>query len=480
MENNSFIHGFLETFAAAEAGQVAFSVYDGERVSDIPYRQLLEDIRKAAGYFFYGNIRNQHIAIAAENSYDWLVVFFAIMASGNAAVPLNQNLPGDLLREQCRQADVSLICCDTAGCLDFGKDCGQEKFLKFEAIKAGQPISMDAVSCSEPDDTTAMVFTSGTTGKSKIVEFSNQNIQCVLSDLEEIVSAPLMWRTFLAFPLHHISGLITVLALLRKYHTVCIGRGMRYLLLDMPKLNPSFVPMVPTVLSSLVKLLKGTKTSLERKKYIGSNLMGISIAGASAEDSLCRYMMDLGIQIQSTFGMTESAGPSTWCVWSKDTIGSIGKPFGSTECRIENGELLLKGPAVMKGYYKDPEATAEIMEDGWLHTGDLARCDDNGYYYLTGRKKNVIILSNGENVNPEEIEARFGQCPEILECMVYSDGKGIRAEVYTENECAAADYIRKYNGEVPLYRQVYKVDYSPVPLEKTGSGKIRRKGNKNA
>ena len=191
-------------------------------------------------------------------------------------------------------------------------------------------------------------------------------------------------------------------------------------------------------------------------------------------------MMDSGIQVQTFYGMTESTGPNLWGVWTESNLGTIGKPFGSTVCRIENGELLLKGPAVMKGYYKDPEATAEIMEDGWLHTGDLAYCDDNGYYYLTGRKKNVIILSNGENVNPEEIEARFGQCTEILECMVYSDGKGIRAEVYTENERAAADYIRKYNGEVPLYRQVYKVDYSPVPLEKTGSGKIRRKGNKNA
>lgn len=480
MENNSFIHGLLETFAAAEAGRVAFSVYDGERVSDIPYSQLLEDIRKAAGYFFYGNIRNQHIAIAAENSYDWLVVFFAIMASRNTAVPLNQNLPGDLLLEQCGQADISLVCCDNNGCPYFGKVFGKEKLLKFEDIRAGYPIPMDAIHRPDPDDTTAMVFTSGTTGKSKIVEFSNQNIRYVLSDLEEIVSAPLMWRTFLTFPLYHISGLITVLALLRKYHTICIGRGVRYLLLDVPMFSPSFVPMVPSILSSLAKLLRGTKTLAERKKYIGSNLLGVSIAGASADVSLCRYVMDLGIQIQSTFGMTESAGPSTWCVWSEDTIGSIGKPFGSTECRIENGELLLKGPAVMKGYYKDSEATAEIMEDGWLHTGDLAYCDDNGYYYLTGRKKNVIILSNGENVNPEEIEARLGQCPDILECMVYSDGKGIRAEVYTENERAAADYIRKYNEEVPLYRQVYKVDYSPAPLEKTGSGKIRRKENKNA
>lgn len=477
MENNSFIHGLLETFAAAGTDKTAFSVYDGEKVVDIPYGQFLADIRNAAGYFYYGKIKYQHIAIVAENSYDWLVVFFAIMASGNTAVPLNQDLPGDLLLEQCGQADISLICCDNNGCPDFGKVFGKEKLLKFEDIRAGYPIPMDAIHRPDPDDTTAMIFTSGTTGKSKIVEFSNRNILCVLSDLEEIVSAPLMWRTFLTFPLYHISGLITVLALLRKYHTICIGRGVRYLLLDVPKFSPSFVPMVPSILSSLAKLLRGTKTLAERKKYIGSNLLGVSIAGASADVSLCRYVMDLGIQIQSTFGMTESAGPSTWCVWSEDTIGSIGKPFGSTVCRIENGELLLKGPAVMKGYYKDPEETAKILENGWLHTGDLAHCDENGYYYLIGRKKNVMILSNGENVNPEEIEAAFSECPEILESMVYNDAKGICADVYTKEKAACAAFIRKYNDSVPLYRQVYQVNYSAAPLEKTGTGKIKRKEN---
>ena len=107
----------------------------------------------------------------------------------------------------------------------------------------------------------------------------------------------------------------------------------------------------------------------------------------------------------------------------------------------------------------------------------MAFCDEKGYYYLTGRNKNVIILSNGENVNPEEIESQFGECKDILECMVFSDGKGICADVYTENKPAAADFIKKYNENVPLYRQVYNVTFSAVPLAKTGSGKIKRKEN---
>ena len=249
------------------------------------------------------------------------------------------------------------------------------------------------------------------------------------------------------------------------------------MLADISTLNPTSLSIIPSVLSSLVKLLKSAKSEEERQRYVGKNLATVAVSGASANPALCRYLMESGFEIQSAYGMTESAGAGTQCVWSEETIGSIGKPYGKTECRIVDGELLLRGPSVMKGYYKDPEETAKLIEDGWLHTGDLAYCDERGYYYLTGRKKNVMILSNGENVNPEEIESKLGECKAILECMVFNDGKGICADVYTDNETDAADFIKRYNESVPLYRQVYKVNYSPTPLEKTGSGKIKRKEN---
>lgn len=476
MGNNGFIKHLVRHLSAVKENTIAFSLYDGSQVVNITYQQLLADILKASGYFICRNIKNQHIAIAAENSYDWLVVFFAITGSGNTAVLLNQDLPGDLLQRQCAQADVSIVCSNAQRIAEFGADFGNVECLNFENIRAGMPISIDEISSSNPDDTIVMMFTSGTTGKSRIVEFSSENLESFVYDTE-IIFTPNMHNVLMCLPLFHIYGVIVAVAWLQRRKTICIGRGMRYILTDMPVLNPSFVSLVPSVLDSMVKILGRANTAEERQKYIGTNLVGISVGGAGVKLDSCRYMMNLGIMVQSAYGLTESTGAGTWCIWNEENIGSIGKPYGRTQCRIEDGELLLKGPSVMKGYYKDPEETAKIIENGWLHTGDLAYCDENGYYYLTGRKKNVIILSNGENVNPEEIEAQFSKCPEILECLVYSDKKGVCADVYTINESAASDFIKKYNEEVPLYRQVRKVTYSPAPLEKTGSGKIKRKEN---
>ena len=472
MENKGFISNLLSRFAAADDKQVAFSVYDGNRLEDIVYHRFLRDIQKTAGFFAAHNITGQHVALAASNSYEWMVVFCAISAAGNVVVLLNPELPHELLIQQCAEADARILCSDHK---IVPEQTEQVTWLRFEDLNDSSSASLEKVCVREPDETIIMMFTSGTTGKSKIVEYSMENIVSYLNDLEETF---LPERGLLVVPLHHILGLMVAICRLWRLNTVCIGRGIRYMISDMPHLNPQSVPMVPTVLESLVKLLKSAKTEAQRKKYIGSNLIHISVGGAGVKLDLCRFMMQMGIMVQSAYGMTETTGAGTSCMWDEQNIGTIGKPYGRTRIRIHEGEIQLKGPSVMKGYYKDPEETAKVIEDGWLHTGDMGYCDENGYYYITGRKKNVIILSNGENVNPEEIEAKWGSCVHIPECMVYSDGKGICADVYTTNREEAAAFIKAYNRNMPMYRQVYKVNYSSEPLEKTSTGKIKRKENK--
>lgn len=477
MENQGLIKERLKIISSVDENITAFSLYDGSRTTTITYRQFLNDIFKATGFFVRKDIKNHHIAIAAPTSYDWIVAFFAIVGSGNIAVLLNPDLPKEVLQQQCEQADVTIVCSNTPCMMEFCTNCGGVEYFSFEEIKAGMPISMKEIYSCAPDDTITMLFTSGTMGESKIAEISSKNIGTHMSDVEIVYKSNKAQKFLLCLPLFHIFALDCAIGCLQRKKTVCIGRGMRYVLSDLPVFNPDFVALVPAVLESMVKILDGAKTAEERQKCIGSNLSGIVLGGAGVKPDLCRYMINLGIKMNSLYGMTESTGSGLFCIWDEDNLGTIGRPYGETECRIVDGELLMRTPAIMNGYYKNPGETAKILEDGWLHTGDLAHCDENGYYYLIGRKKNVMILSNGENVNPEEIEAAFSECPEILESMVYNDAKGICADVYTKEKAACAAFIRKYNDSVPLYRQVYQVNYSAAPLEKTGTGKIKRKEN---
>lgn len=476
MENKNEVNQLISVFAEAGNSAVAFSTYDGERLRDITYSQFCEDILKVAGCIQQRKITGQHIAIVAQDSYEYIAVFLGIAASGNTVVLLNPNLPQEELNWQYQWTDVSWICGADAAELVEKTNAPKQMLLTYGELFGAAPANIESLPGLNDDDTLLMMFTSGTTGKSKAIEISVYN---VFTHTEDAVLGTCdgTSRILAVVPLYHVMGLIECFVKLYQKQTVCIGRGARYMIQDMPMLNPDRVSMVPSILESLYKMLKCTDDPKVRQKYIGNNLKHITVGGASVNLKICRLMMEMGFHVQTGYGMTESCGSGTWCIWDAETLGSIGKLYGRTECRIQDGELLLRSPSVMKGYYKDPEATAEVIRDGWIYTGDMGYCDENGNYYLTGRKKNVIILSNGENVNPEEIEAKFGACGDILECLVYSDGKGICADVYAQDEAAAAAYIKAYNAERPFYRQVYKVNFTKEPLEKTGSGKIKRKGN---
>lgn len=478
MENKGFICNLLNQFGQVNEKLIAFSIYDGTEQKEITYHQFLDDILNAAGYFAENQILGKHIAIAGANSYQWIVVLFAVMATGNVAVPLNPALPADMLLWQCKQADIALVCYDDPEIAD---KTGCIPAVSLDLIHGEMTIDIPALNIHEEDEPLIMMFTSGTTGKSKIVVLSARNM-CVSVDniftayKEREINQDTVVE-LMSLPLYHIGSLRVILNRLACMGTLAVGRGAKYVFMDIPKLNPTHVGMVPVMAESLARIIR--KTSPDKMiNYLGTNFKGIIAVGASMKPSVAQYLLEQGIRIDVLYGMTESAGDGSWCVLDTEHIGTIGKPDGNIDFRIQDGEILLRSDAVMKGYYKDPEETEKVIVDGWLHTGDMGYCDEDGYYYITGRKKNVIILSNGENVNPEEIEGTLGDCEAIEECLVYSDGKGICADVYASNRDHAADFIRAYNEDMPMYRQIYKVNYTEEPLEKTGSGKIKRKENK--
>ena len=196
-------------------------------------------------------------------------------------------------------------------------------------------------------------------------------------------------------------------------------------------------------------------------------------------DAMLAELAQQGMMITQVYGMTETCGDGI-INYEQDEkhIRAVGKPDDHAEYKLdETGEICIRGGCVMLGYYKDPEATAEVLDaDGWFHTGDLARVDEDGYYFLTGRKKNVIILGSGENVSTEELEGLLEKCPAVKECLVKEKGKKICAVVCCEeaDQQTVRDFITETNRTLPLYKRMSAVEFSAQPLPRNAMGKLMR------
>lgn len=478
MNNTNSIRDLLMNLSSKENIPV-LKCYDGMNLRTILAKDFINEVLTVSGYFKQHNLSNKHIAILGHNSYDWILVFFAIISSGNIPILMNPNLPADILCTQLKQADVDLVCGSPDVISPLQHIDTQLRWLQYKELKECKALDLQDISVASGNSTALMLFTSGTTGISKIVTISVQNLLTSAKNFK--VSHPprssnVPKSLFLSLPFFHIGTIRTLTNALISGIQICIGHGIQYTFVDMAVLTPVYVGMVPAMAETLAKQLR--RIPVERRaRYFGSNFSTIYAVGSAMRYSVAQELLQQGIQIEIIYGMTESTGDGTWCELDEAHIGTIGKPDGNVQLKIQDGEILIKSEGVMKGYYKDPEETAKVIVDGWLHTGDMGYCDEDGYYYITGRKKNVIILSNGENVNPEEIEATFGECSAIDECLVYSDGKGICADVFANDQATAAAFIKQYNESMPMYRQVYKVNYTEEPLPKTGSGKIQRKQN---
>lgn len=474
MYKRNYIRAMLEQFSADDQNRIALKLYNGQQTKDISYSELAEKILSAASCFRENGLSRQHVALVGTNSPEWIVAFFAIAASGNVVVPLNPELPQETILLQCAKADVSLICGESQ---DISAFSGMYPCISYDMFQKSVPVQLTDIACVDGDAVTMLLFTSGTTGASKIAEITASNLESCLKSEDGVFAEREINRIMTVLPMFHIAGIRGALAMLYRFKTLCIGRGIMYLFRDMPVLVPDYILLVPLMMDSLMKIMKRTSASELREKYIGENLKRICVGGATVNPDHCRYLMECGFVIDCGYALSETTGVGTWGTWDQNHFNTIGKTSNELQCRIVDGELQFKGPAVMKGYYKDTEATAMAIEDGWLHTGDLGFCDHEGYYYLTGRKKNLIVMSNGEKLNPEEVERQFERCDAIIECQIwYHDEDSILClDVYTNNGEAVQRAVEMYNEENSLSYQIRRIFYRDKPFEKTGSGKMMRK-----
>ena len=485
-----------------------------------------------------------HVGILGENSYDWLVMFMAVICSGNVAVALDKDMSQEELLQAAGDADVSLILHSAKA----GKKTAKIKKALEVPGKMPDCCSFDeayaAASAPVPEDSAVleyfdkmsvdadamccMFFTSGTGGRRKPVMLSHRNIASDINGSCQLFV--LEGDTYTVLPFHHAFGLIVGVWMVFHYgHTVYISSGLRYIPAELKAACPQTMMLVPLFVESFYKQIRQEAAKAGRQKQMkaamllsdllrtcgidirrrlfkdvlvrfGGNLEYIICGGAPLDKLYVEKFRKLGIEILNGYGTTECSPVAAVNRNHYRRDGSVGLALLGSEVVIsQDGEVLVRGPHVMLGYYDNAKKTdyhgdsdtnrpdtggeeaEKIDENGFYHTGDLGRIDRDGFIFLTGRKKNLIILSNGENVSPEELEEKLLRFDSINEVIVSADDGVICAEIYPETNDSEENLytqiqneIDSLNKQLPAYKQITRTVFRNTPFEKTTTKKIRR------
>jgi len=488
----------------------------------IPFKKIREDI-DALGTYFYslGLNGGKRIALVGENSYEWVITYFAAVLGANIIVPLDKELSPQELADLVKSGECDMVVYSPskAALLPLIEDMNLKTLCTdaFEQVtRAGKEIiaSGNTEFIDKPmiiDDTCSIIFTSGTTGTPKGVMLSQRNLLSDAKHSLENLSIP--YGTVVVLPLNHTFGFMAgILCQLWVGSPVFINNSLKTILRDIQTAKPGHISVVPLFLESFYKniwknaqkqgkdkLLKKLisvsngmrKAGIDMRRTLfksvlsafGGNLEMLICGGAPIDDELMKGFDDFGIQVINGYGITECSPIvcTNRACWVK--YGTVGLPIPGVHIKIENpdenneGEIWVKGDIVMQGYYNNPEATAEVLKDGWFNTGDIGSVDSDGFLAITGRKKNLIILDNGKNVSPEELETLIGRIENVNEVLVYEENALITAEIYAEDTNARGQIetdIKALNKTIAGYKQIRKIKFRSVEFEKTTTKKIKR------
>lgn len=496
--------------AGKEHGEKVFLRYeDNDVIYDVTYEEFTEQCNAISAWTKEQDARIGHkvqVGLLGSGSHHYLAVMLGVMANGNTVVPLDTQLDVETLADCLERSDVDILFYDwehhplvegvrercprvrSYYSLQHGRHvpCSDNILKEF----AGRSVAPEV---SEMD-CAMILFTSGTTGRGKGVMLSNRNlIDNTFSSTDHHHPENEIYLNVL--PIHHVFCINSdVLVAMRYGVLLCLNREMSKLAEHLLLFEPTsfrVVPMVAKALYNRYLLLQkqDPEQSMEERKaqVFGRRLHKIVCGGGYLTPELAQNYQNLGIAIGQGYGMSECSPVISAPDWERpDKVASVGRIVDRCQVRIEDGEIQVKSPSVMMGYYKDPENTAEaITDDGWLRTGDLGYLDEEGFLYLTGRKKNLIILSNGENVAPEQIENLFADEKIIEDILVFEENDMITAEIYpnykyaeacdiTDIDTAVGDTITKINQNLASFKRILSFRVRKDPFEKTSSRKIKR------
>lgn len=453
--------------------------------------------------------KGKHISLIGTSSVEWIESYLAIITGNTVAVPLDAGLPAEDLIDLINRSDsealflspknISLLEGILAECPKLRKvwllqeeepDSLYEKTASLAGLKAASANSSTDADRPAPDDVATIIFTSGTTGKSKGVMLTQDNLAANVLSVDYTTEPGSILLSVL--PIHH--AFCLVMDWLKGFSlgtTICINDSLLHMVKNMGVFKPQVMLMVPMMIETIYKRLASVDPAIPKKavadNVFGGNLKIIFTGGAHLDPYYIGEFAEYGVEVLEGYGMSECSPVISSNTPETHKAGSIGKPLPNAEIKFENGEILVKGSSVMKGYYQMPEETAETLKDGWLHTGDKGYMDEDGFLFINGRVKNLIILSNGENISPEEIENKLALDALVGEVIVTGEDNGLAARIYPDQDVVAAKgldeeaiktalqaFIDQYNKKQPTYRQITGLIIRKNPFIRSSTKKIKR------
>lgn len=538
VEKFSTLREMLDLAKKEDGDKVAYR-YKGEdkEIVDVTYAGFHEDVYALGTALADMGISKKHIACVGENSYKWINTYLTALLSDNVFVGIDKELPEKDLMHVITDSDTEVIFYGekiepvlrahreelTNVKLFVGLDRKEDdgEFLSFDVLKEKGRELYKGGNTSYIDqkgnlmDMKMLVYTSGTTGLSKGVMLSEHNLVSLI--YHGLRTATILTNTLSILPYHHTyEAVCGILVGIHKRVTLCINESLRAIAKNLALYKPDYMYVVPAVASALhknvlrnaqkqgklkvlttmMKVSNGLRKvgiDLRRKLFksvhdgLGGNLMEVVCGGAPIPVDTAYFFDAVGILILNGYGITECSPLVSVNSPHDADYHTVGYPLPCTELMIFEpvdgiGEICVKSDTVMLGYYKKPEATAEVLVDGWFHTGDYGYINKKGQLVITGRKKNIIVLDNGKNIYPEELEEYIYTIPYVKEVVVYDskdDDKTILcAEIFPDEELIGdADVnadIRKVLNELPSYKQIGKIVMRNEEFIKNSSKKIVR------
>lgn len=526
----------------------AFKVKRRGRIEGISYLQMANDILNLGTELLSLDLADKRIGIIGENSYSWFNVFLSVVCGGGVAVPFDKGFTPEELATCIERSGISALFYDEKHAQMVGraaeiadednspshvtlfKMTGESNVIdqmklsgEFKVKSGNTDYSNVKISENKP---AAILFTSGTTSTSKAVVLTHKNIMSNIKDMLDFEDFYPDDVNMAFLPLHHSFGLVGVLVFMAAGACSVFSDGLKYITKNLAEYGVTVFVGVPLLVENMYKKImkQAEKSGLKRRMALGNKLAGaaekvginvrrkifrqvIEQLGGNLRLIICgaapllpeagKGLNDLGIITIQGYGLTETS-PVLCAERPRDLCpGSVGKPLPSVTVSIsgadENGigEVVARGPNVMAGYLDQPEETAEVIKDGWLYTGDLGRIDEKGNLWICGRKKNVIVMKNGKNIFPEEIEALLMTLPYIDDCMVFPREKHNELVLWAKiiykqgylkqnniDEAGLAETVKKdiakTNARMPKYKQINHFIIDDEPMIQTTTKKVKR------